>query len=109
VTSPWTDAVENLGTIYHYAYDATGNRTDVVFNGVLDTHQEFDAANQVLAQVYDVAGNVISDTAPFAVDDCLALRCTSSTLSWSGSYTPYPPRPRRRRALWPGTTSIPRR
>ena len=49
VTSPWTDAVENLGTIYHYAYDATGNRTDVVLNGVLDTHQEFDAANQVLS------------------------------------------------------------
>ena len=49
MTSPWTDAVANLGTIYHYAYDATGNRTDVVLNGVLDTHQEFDAANQVLS------------------------------------------------------------
>jgi YD repeat-containing protein len=40
--------VENLGTIYYYAYDAAGKRIDVVLNGVLDTHQEFDAANQVL-------------------------------------------------------------
>jgi hypothetical protein len=40
--------VENLSTIYYYAYDAAGNCTDVVPNGVLDTHHDFDAANQVL-------------------------------------------------------------
>ena len=33
---------------YYYAYDAAGNRTDVVLNGVLDTHHDFDATNQVL-------------------------------------------------------------
>jgi YD repeat-containing protein len=43
-----TDAVENLGTTDHFAYDAAGNRTDVVLNGVLDTHHDCDAANQVL-------------------------------------------------------------
>ena len=43
-----TDAVENLGTIYYYAYDAAGNCIDVLLNGVLDTHYDFDAANQVL-------------------------------------------------------------
>jgi YD repeat-containing protein len=42
-----TDAVENLDTI-HYAYDAAGNRTTVMLNGVPDTHHDFDAANQVL-------------------------------------------------------------
>jgi hypothetical protein len=45
-----------------HAYDAAGNRTDMVVNGVLDTHYDCDAANQVLCSVYDVAGNVISDT-----------------------------------------------
>jgi hypothetical protein len=59
--------VENLSTTDHFAYDAAGNRTDVVLNGVLDTHHDWDATNQVLGQVYDVAGNVISDTAHFAV------------------------------------------
>jgi hypothetical protein len=33
--------VENLGTIYYYAYDAAGNRTDVVLN------YAYDAANRV--------------------------------------------------------------
>jgi hypothetical protein len=40
-----TDAVENLSTTDHFAYDAAGNR------------------------------NVISDTSHFAVDDCWVVRC----------------------------------
>jgi hypothetical protein len=40
--------VENLGTTDHFAYDAAGNRTNVVLNGVLDTHHDFDAANHML-------------------------------------------------------------
>jgi hypothetical protein len=63
--------VENPGTTDHYANDAAGNRTDVVLNGILDPHHDGEAANQVLGQVYDVAGNVISDTAPFAVANFL--------------------------------------
>jgi hypothetical protein len=43
-----TDAVGNLGAIYYYAYDVASKRIDVVPNGVLDTHHDFDAANQVL-------------------------------------------------------------
>jgi hypothetical protein len=53
--------------VLNYAYDAAGQRIDMVLNGVLETHHDFDAANQVLGQVYDVAGNVISDTACLAV------------------------------------------
>ena len=40
--------MENLDTIYDYGDDAAGNRIDVALNGVLDTHYDFDAANQVL-------------------------------------------------------------
>ena len=58
----------NLGTIHYTTYDAAGKRTDVVRNGVLDTHHDCNAANQVLGPVDDVANNVISDTSRFAAD-----------------------------------------
>jgi hypothetical protein len=58
----------------------------VVLNGVLDTHHDCDAANQVLGPVDDVANNVIGDTSRFAADadNCWAVRCTNSSivLAW---------------------------
>jgi hypothetical protein len=46
---PFHDTTRStLSTTDHFAYDAAGNRTDVVLNGVLDTHHDCDAANQVM-------------------------------------------------------------
>jgi RHS repeat-associated protein len=78
-----TDAVENPGTAFKYAYDLAGNRTDVWQNGLLVQHQAYNAANQVEGWTYDEAGNLTSDGTMLFTYDALNRMSTRGTTSYT--------------------------
>ena len=56
-----TSAEEAPGTVYAYAYDLAGNRTEVRENDTLVQQHSYNDANQVVGWSYDAAGNLLSD------------------------------------------------
>lgn len=75
-----TEAVESPGTTYRHGYDPVGNRTDVWINGMLQRHQDYNAADQVVGWQYDLAGNLLNDgTTSYTYDPLNRLLTAGST------------------------------
>ena len=55
-------ATESPATVYDYSYDTVGNRQTVLLNGAKQGPVlNYDAADQVVGQSYDGAGNLLGD------------------------------------------------